>query len=358
MGETHPFVDYAPWEALSQGHGHALVLASLVVLALLVAHALVRVMRARHALAALAREDDATRSLAEGPAQIVGVAIADGHAPVATLRVRQRGRNRRFKRHRWQEWWEIERTTSLRPFTIVTAAGPVEVDLEAAAIRTPALRTEGIERFVRDRVASIVPGEQVTARGALVRTDASGPYRGGARWRLVPDRGRAILSSVPRGAPARAQASAFASAASWLTAIALVSQVVVLGTFWLRVATGHVEIVEVTRVSREWHDDSRGQRFSVRVAHLASHTLSLAASIDDDLEIRAGDRVPVVVAWPTAPSLGRTAHVDSLAGLAWVLIVGLTFGGYVSWTRRVRPWWQPARLDEEEPGWIPRDVTA
>ncbi len=133
-------------------------------------------------------DEEPTDRLTEGPARIVGVAVAVDADPIATLTIDQVGSRLRRKHHRYTVWTETGRRIATRPFFIVTPAGRVAVDTTKMAIRT-----EEIARAVPDRdlvrrcTATIRPGEHVSATGCLVREAGFGGYRGAERWTLQPD---------------------------------------------------------------------------------------------------------------------------------------------------------------------------
>jgi hypothetical protein len=160
---------------------------------------------------------------------LLGDVVATPGSPVAAIRVKQKGTTFKLSgklRHRWAE---VSRKIEERPFQLRLLAGQVvgvEPGSDVYLLDPPNRVEEHAGAFVRERLATIDPGQRIYAVGELTADRSGGD---GAAFTLRAGTGGPLMLSVGR-LEAREQAAA-GRLRGWPLFLA-VCTLAVHGVFW------------------------------------------------------------------------------------------------------------------------------
>jgi len=329
-------------------------------LAALGAAAILGFVRARHRIA-LAAAGEA--SVGEHPPALVegrdvvlaGVVRHFEHDVAVRVRVHQLGDENESSGSWTHSWTEVDREIILAPFLLeppskdtVLVQPPKNVDVADALDRKV-----WVNRTERILSAELVPGEQIFARGRLVRSDRATPgsaYRDVAwGWALHPTSGgQMLLSSEPLGRGMRQRAQ-FHNYYGWVALGLLVVTQVMAFPYYARLF-GHTEMAEVTSVdTSQWEDDDGDTHTSYSVT---VRDKSIDVDGGDWGKLVKGDKIPIRVGGGDNWALGSEAAIGPIHGGVDGGLVAIFWLTYRARRRSTRPWFR-RKVNESGSGQLP-----
>lgn len=327
----------------------------------------------------LAREADdaqwkANRPLAAGAAVLAGTVLDEGEGAAVTVRIHQRGEEKRHKGAWQHSWTETHREVTARPFHVLRASGErvrVEPDERVSLVDKLDGITQDPESKTRCRTATLTRDERVYVVGTLVH--AQDPPRGaggdpGTTLVMRPPRGEAMLISTEPLADRHARAGQSYLFLALVTLVVLaITHGAYLSDYYALQLRGHrVEArITGTRTFDVWEKPkgSPGHNVSHYViqARDPQTGAELEAESSQSFYLAAQSQKVTTVPFMVAGSIHQlgAAPTESEASLLFlgVLSIGYAIFCAVALAHQ-RPWWARKRVIDTGSGRLAPDTVS